>query len=73
MTRLPSLTYRQLTTQLQRLGCEFRRQAKGSHEIWWCPEKRRYTTIPRHTGPIDRGTLRKILQDLDIDPNDLNA
>ena len=66
MSRLPRLSYRELTTILRQLGCEFRREAKGSHEIWWRPAKRLYTTIPKHSGTIDTGTLRKILDDLDV-------
>ncbi len=66
MSRLPRLTYRELTTALRQLGCEFRREAKGSHEIWWRPVKRLYTTIPNHSGTMDTGTVRKILDDLQV-------
>jgi predicted RNA binding protein YcfA (HicA-like mRNA interferase family) len=66
MSRLPRLTYRELTTALQQLGCEFRREAKESHEIWWCPAKRLYTTIPRHSGTMDTGTVKKILDGLHV-------
>ena len=66
MSRSPRLTYRQLTNILRQLGCEFRREAKGSHEIWWRPAKRLFTTIPKHSGTMDTGTCRKILDDLDV-------
>lgn len=69
MSKLPRLTYRELIQILRQQGCEFRREAKGSHEIWWHPAKRLYTTVPKHGGTIDTGTLRKILRDLDIDPD----
>lgn len=60
------MTYRQLAAYLREQGCEFRREAKGSHEIWWHPAKRLYTTVPRHPGDVDVGTLRKILSDLEL-------
>jgi len=64
--RVPRWTYRQLTAFLRAQGCEKRREAAGSHEIWWDPHRQLYTTIPRHGGTLDTGTLRKILRDLDI-------
>ena len=33
MGRLAGFTYRQMTRKLRRLGFEFDRQARGSHEI----------------------------------------
>lgn len=68
------MNYRQLTRQLRRLGCEFYRQAAGSHEIWWHPATGRRTTVPNH-GPRDipKGTLAKILRDLDLKPEDLHT
>lgn len=66
------MNYRQLTRKLRHLGCEFYRQAAGSHEIWWHPSTGRRTTISNH-GPKDipKGTLRAILRDLDISPEEL--
>jgi hypothetical protein len=40
--------YRRLTALLRAAGCEFRRQGKGSHEIWWSPITQRTFTVPRH-------------------------
>ena len=62
------MTYRELTRKLRRLGYEFYRQAAGSHEIWWHPGMGRRTTIPNH-GPKDipKGTLARILRDLDVE------
>jgi predicted RNA binding protein YcfA (HicA-like mRNA interferase family) len=34
------MKYRELTKKLRKLGCEFVRQALGSHEIWWNPANR---------------------------------
>jgi predicted RNA binding protein YcfA (HicA-like mRNA interferase family) len=63
MTRLPSLTYREVITRLRQAGFVFDRQAKGSHEIWYNPETRLRTTVPNHPGTIARGTLRAIIRE----------
>lgn len=61
------MTYRELTKKLKRLGCEYVRAAAGSHEIWWRPANRKFTTIPRHASrDLAAGTLRAILRDLGI-------
>jgi predicted RNA binding protein YcfA (HicA-like mRNA interferase family) len=66
------MTYGELTRKLQRLGVRFRRQARGSHEIWWHPIRQRYTIIPNHRGrEISRGTLAAILRDLGLTEEDL--
>ena len=54
--------------RLKQLGFEFDRQAAGSHEIWFNPESRRYTTIPNHPGDMPEGTLRAILRQAGIEP-----
>jgi len=67
------MTYLELTRKLRRMGCEFRRQAKGGHEVWWCPKRNRYTTISYHgSEDIPRGTLAAILRDLDLTREDLD-
>jgi len=67
------MTYRELTQKLRRLGCEFRRQAKGGHEVWWCRQRNRYTTISYHgSKDIPKGTLAAILRDLGLSKQDLD-
>ena len=56
--------------RLKRLGFEFGRQAAGSHEIWVNPVTRRYTAILNHPGDVPEGTLRAILRQAGIDPDD---
>ncbi|MBI2909353.1 MAG: type II toxin-antitoxin system HicA family toxin [Chloroflexi bacterium] len=52
------MKYGELVRKLRRLGYEFRRQARGSHEIWWHPETKRYTVVPHHeAGEIPQRTL----------------
>ncbi|TET94527.1 MAG: type II toxin-antitoxin system HicA family toxin [Dehalococcoidia bacterium] len=65
------MRYVELTRKLRWLGCQFRRQAKSSHEIWWHPERKLYTVIPRRSGEIAGGTLLKILKDVDLAENDI--
>jgi len=48
----------------------FDRQASGSHEIWYNESSNRYTTIPNHSGDMPEGTLRAILKQAGIEPDD---
>ncbi len=64
MTRLPSLTARDVIRKLRKAGFVFDRQAKGSHEIWYNPITKRRTTIPNHPGvDIQKGTLKAIIKE----------
>ena len=63
MTKLPSLTAKEVVSKLRKAGFIFDRQAKGSHEIWLNPMTRRRTTIPNHPGTsVPKGTLKAILK-----------
>jgi predicted RNA binding protein YcfA (HicA-like mRNA interferase family) len=67
------MNYRQLTRRLRELGCEFVRQAAGSHEVWWNPKTEMFTVIPQHGGrDLPTGTLRAILRQLGIAPEDFS-
>jgi len=66
MARLSGFNYREIIKRLKRLGFEFDRQAAGSHEIWFNPKTRRYTTVPNHPGDMPEGTLRAILKESGI-------
>jgi predicted RNA binding protein YcfA (HicA-like mRNA interferase family) len=64
MTRLPSLTARDVIKKLKKVGFVFDRQAKGIHEIWYNPITKRRTTIPNHPGiDIPKGTLKAIIKE----------
>lgn len=67
------MTYQQLARKLRALGCELKRQSKGSHEIWFNPEKRVSVVVPRHSGDIPKGTLHAILKQLDITREEFDA
>ncbi|OGD28516.1 MAG: addiction module toxin, HicA family [Candidatus Aminicenantes bacterium RBG_13_63_10] len=63
MTKLRSLTAKEVIGKLRKAGFIFDRQAKGSHEIWLNPVTRRRTTVPNHPGTtIPKGTLKAILK-----------
>jgi len=70
MGRLSGFHYREVIRRLKQLGFTFDRQAAGSHEIWYCETTGRYTTIPNHTGDMPEGTLRAILQQAGISPDE---
>ena len=70
MGRLAGFRYREIIRILKLFGFEFQRQAAGSHEIWFNPKSKRFTTIPNHSGDMPEGTLRAILKQADILPDD---
>jgi predicted RNA binding protein YcfA (HicA-like mRNA interferase family) len=70
MGRLAGFKYRQIVKRLKQLGFEFDRQAAGSHEIWYNPTTNCYTTLPNHPGDMPEGTLRAILKQAGITPDE---
>ncbi len=70
MGRLAGFRYRDIVARLRELGFEFSRHAAGSHEIWHNPATGRFTTIPNHPGDMPEGTLRAILKQAAVTPDD---
>lgn len=70
MGRLAGFRYRDIARRLRKLGFAFDRQAAGSHEIWFNAETGRYTTLPNHPGDMPEGTLRAILKQAGVSPDD---
>lgn len=70
MGRLAGFKYREIVKRLRRLGFEFDRYAAGSHEIWYNPTTNHYTTIPNHAGDMPEGTLRAILRQAGVAPEE---
>jgi len=68
--RLSGFTYKEIIRRIKKLGFMFDRQASGSHEIWYNESSNRYTTIPNHSGDMPEGTLRAILKQAGIEPDD---
>ena len=70
MGRLSGFRYREIARRLKAFGFVFDRQAAGSHEIWYNEQSDRYTTIPNHPGDMPEGTLRAILKQAGVSPDD---
>jgi predicted RNA binding protein YcfA (HicA-like mRNA interferase family) len=70
MGRLSGFSYRKVIRKLKKLGFIFHRHAAGSHEIWFNPQTRRFTTIPNHPGDLPEGTLHAILKAAGISPEE---
>lgn len=70
MGRLSGFRYRDVIKRLKVFGFVFDRQAAGSHEIWFNKSTGRYTTVPNHPGDMPEGTLRAILKQAGIDPEE---
>jgi predicted RNA binding protein YcfA (HicA-like mRNA interferase family) len=70
MGRLAGFRYRDIVRRLKQFGFMFERQAVGSHEIWFNPASGRYATIPNHPGDMPESTLRAILREAGIAPDD---
>lgn len=74
MGRLAGFKYRDVVKRLKTFGFHFARQAAGSHEIWHNISTNKFTTIPNHRGDMPEGTLRAILKQAGVSPEDfLNA
>ena len=68
--KLPRATGREIVRALGRAGFILDRQ-RGSHVILVNPQTRRRVTVPVHAGQIVKvGTLRGILEDAGITPDD---
>ncbi len=73
MGRLSGFRYRDIVRRLKQFGFVFDRQAAGSHEIWYNPQTGFYTTIPNHPGDLPEGTLRAILRQAGVTPDQFLA
>jgi len=67
MGRLAGFKYRDVKRKLRRLGWEFNRSGRGSHEIWIHRDSERTVTVTNHPGDMPEGTLRAILRQGQID------
>ena len=70
MGRLAGFKYRDTVKRLKQLGFQFHRQAAGSHEIWHNPKSGRYTTLPNHPGDLPEGTLRAVISQAGVSPEE---
>ncbi len=71
MWQLANFSYKKVIKKLKNFDCVYLRTWKWSHEIRYCNKTWKYTTIPRHNSKdIKEWTLRAILRQLNISPND---
>ncbi len=71
MSKLPQVSGPELVRALEKLGFSVRRQ-HGSHIILRRDDPYAQTVVPSHR-QIDRGTLRAILRQTGITPEDLTS
>jgi predicted RNA binding protein YcfA (HicA-like mRNA interferase family) len=60
MSRLPSLTPKQVVAALEKAGFVVLR-VRGSHYQLFNPAAKRHTTVPHHSRDLARGTVAAIL------------
>lgn len=70
MGRLTGFRYKEIVRRLKSFGFAFYRHGAGSHEIWHNKKTRRFTTVVNHPGDMPEGTLRAILREAGIKPDD---
>ena len=71
MNKLSPISYERLIKKLKKIGFEFHRQGKGSHEIWIKNDK--CLPIPKHKGKdISKGMLKAILNEIPLSIEDFN-
>jgi len=69
--KLPVATDKEVIKVARKLGFEFYRQAKGSHEIWIRHSDGSRIIVPRHAGQtIKKDTMKRILEGLGISPEE---
>ena len=71
MSKLPRVSGRQVVSALQRVGFTIKRQ-HGSHIILRRAEPFAQTVVPDHR-ELDRGTLRAILRQSGLTPEEFSA
>ena len=70
MGLLSGFRYRDVVRKLRKAGFEFDRSARGSHEIWWNPQTHRRTTVPNHPGELPEGTVRAVVREAGLSPEE---
>ena len=70
MSKLPVISGRELVRALRHIGFELDRQ-KGSHMILFRSEPKTTLSVPDHR-ELDRGTLRALLRQAGISPEEFS-
>ena len=74
-SQLPLCSSRQLVSALERLGCYQGRTGKGSHVIYFrkLPDRTLVSPVVLGRSEVPRGTLKKILDLLEISPEEFKG
>lgn len=70
MGRLAGFKYREVARRLRAFGWAFDRQGPGSHEVWRQASTGRKVTLPHHARDMAEGTLRAVLREAGINPEE---
>ena len=70
MGRLAGFKYREVARRLRTFGWTFDRPGPGSHEVWRETLTGRKVTLPHHARDMAEGTLRAVLREAAIDPEE---
>lgn len=70
MSRIPALKYRDVVACLRRHGFEYLRSGKGSHEFWINRQTGKVTMVACHPGDLPRGTVRAIIAQTGLTPEE---
>ena len=70
MPKLPSLTPEKIIKLLKKKGFVLDRE-KGSHKIFYQPEKKIRVVVPYHKKDLPKGTLMEILRQAKIDKEEI--
>ncbi len=70
MGRLAGFHYKRVVRRLHDFGFAFDRTCAGSHELWRQTESGRKVIVPHHAKPLAEGTLRAILREAGITPEE---
>lgn len=73
MGRLAGFKYVEIVRRLRACGYAFDRPGPGSHEVWRHTETGKKVTLPHHPGDMPEGTLRAVLREASIAPEDFLA
>ena len=65
MSRLPTVTARELIRVLQKAGVEARHQ-RGSHQHFYHPILEKWVTVPIHRGDLKRPLFKAILKQANL-------
>lgn len=72
MSRLPSVTARELVAALKRAGFQKHRQT-GSHLHLWNSARKLMTTVPMHPGDLKRPLVKGILKQAGLTETELQS